>query len=55
MLDVDDKGNPINTKLTKLTSPASPIDHIFAKGFIKNKCGVSEKTECSDHLILYAE
>ncbi len=51
MLDVDDKGDPINTKLT---TPASPIDHIFTKGFIKNICGVSKKTECSDHLILYA-
>lgn len=52
MLDVDDKGNPINTKLT---TPASPIDHIFAKGFVKNICEVSQPTGCSDHLILWAE
>ena len=52
MLDVDDKGNPINTKLT---TPASPIDHIFTKGFIKDTCGVSQQTGCSDHLILRAE
>lgn len=52
MLDVDDKGKPINTKQT---APASPIDHIFTKGFIKNTCGVSESTNCYDHLILWAE
>ncbi|WP_295196724.1 endonuclease/exonuclease/phosphatase family protein [Ruminococcus sp.] len=49
MLDVNDKGKPINTKQT---APPSPIDHIFAKGFIKNTCMVSEPTNCSDHLIL---
>ena len=44
--------SPINTKLT---TPASPIDHIFTKGFIKNTCRVSQPTECSDRLILWAE
>ena len=52
MLDVDDKGEPI---ITKQTAPASPIDHIFTKGFIKNTCGVLESTNCYDHLILRAE
>ena len=52
MLDVDDQGNPINTKLT---SPASPIDHIFAKGFIKQTCKVLPQSEGYDHVILLAE
>ena len=42
-------------RTTNYFSPASPIDHIFTKGFIKNTCRVSQPTECSDHLILWAE
>ncbi len=48
MLDVNNNGGPINTK--KYT----PIDHIFAKGFDKEKCGVMPLNRCSDHKILYA-
>ncbi len=55
MLDVDGHGEPIITKVKGRTGPASPIDHIFTKGFDKESCGVSQGNHCSDHLILWAK
>ena len=52
MLDVDDQGNPINTKLNPT---ASPIDHIFAKVFIKQTCKVLPQSKGYDHVILLVE
>lgn len=50
MLDVCDIGRPI---ITKRKEPASPIDHIFVKGFKKEKCDVSSGDKYSVHDILW--
>ena len=55
MLDVNDSNKPIITKKKDKTAPASPIDHIFTKGFSKKRCVVLPDNELSDHLILWAE
>ncbi|MBO4867877.1 MAG: endonuclease/exonuclease/phosphatase family protein [Ruminococcus sp.] len=55
MLDVDDSQKPIITKKDGKTGPASPIDHIFTKGFSKKRCEVLPDNGLSDHLILWAE
>lgn len=55
MLDVDDTGSPIITKRKGKSGPASPIDHIFTKGFEKTKSVVSSNVGYSDHNILWVE